>query len=52
MQLSLYALDVPALDPNRDGGVLVGFKLKKFIPFSDMFDDPMVLENVEADRAA
>jgi hypothetical protein len=39
------------LDPKSDGGVEVVFKLKKFIPFI-MFDDPMVLEKVDADKAA
>lgn len=51
LQLSLYAFDVPVLDPKSDDGVDAVFKLKKFIPFI-MFDDPMVLEKVEADRAA
>lgn len=42
---------MPALDPNSDGGVDVVFKLKKFMPFI-MFEEPMVLENVDADSAA
>lgn len=51
LQLSLYGFDVPVLDPNSDDGVEVVFKLKKFIPFI-IFDDPMVLEKVDADKAA
>lgn len=40
------------LDPKSDGGVEVELRLKKFMPFSDMFDEPMVLEKVDADKAA
>ena len=52
LQLSLYndaELEFPV--PNSADVGFAEFKLKKFIPFI-MFDEPTVLENVEADRAA
>lgn len=52
LQLSLYSdaeLEFPV--PKSADVVFAEFKLKKFIPFI-IFDEPTVLENVEADRAA
>jgi hypothetical protein len=57
LQLSLYvdvALDpVPAalVEPKSEPDVFDVLRLKKFMPFI-MFEEPIVLENVDADKAA